>query len=205
MNKKISALVLMVCSTSAIDHSAKAQDFTLSASEAVNVWSNETQVTVLPAAKTAALSAAAYQFGSQAIAAGIKPMEFAPVGKSISEGGSVFIMPESVIAKWESGYMEMKLDNGGKYKSLETALSSDFISLQLRELPRIVITIDPVPPRDYIIVINNNTEYARERDKEIFAVEPGPVKVKVTRENKENCEWEGVLGFGDEEAIHCSM
>lgn len=160
---------------------AWSQQVELSISNAVAQWSDTSNVVVLPSAQRVALEAVALQFGSEIIAAGVEPVDAAQFARSISEGAYIATTPSGLIGKWETGEAELFLTNPDQTDAVVRALSGEVVAMQLRKLPRIIVTVSPVPPRDYVILINNQRNRARDRDAEVFAVEPGLVVVQVSR------------------------
>lgn len=152
-----------------------------------------------------ALEAVALQFGSEIIAAGIEPVDAAQFARSISEGAYIATTPSGLVGKWETGEAELFLSSPAQTDAVSKALSGEVVAMQLRKLPRITVIVSPVPPRDYMIHINNQRNRARDRDAEVFAVEPGPVTVQVTRKDKPDCTWRGNMALGDEHQVHCDL
>jgi hypothetical protein len=160
---------------------------------------------VLPTARRVALDAVALQFGSDIIAAGIEPVDAAKFVRSISEGAYIATTQQGLIGKWETGEAELFLANPEQASAVSKALSAEIVVMQLQKLPRITVTVAPVPPRDYVILINNQKNPARNRDQEVFAVDPGPVVIQVTRKEEPDCKWQGNLALGDEHHLHCDL
>ncbi|MFN3628189.1 MAG: hypothetical protein ACK4S3_09980, partial [Parvibaculum sp.] len=150
---------------------AWSQQLELSISNSVAQWSDISDVVVLPSAQRVALEAVALQFGSEIIAAGVEPVDAAQFARSISEGAYIATTPSGLIGKWETGEAELSLSSPAQTDAVMKALSGDVVAMQLRKLPRITVTVSPVPPRDYVILINNQRNRARDRDAEVFAVE----------------------------------
>ena len=184
---------------------AWSQEIELSITNAVAQWSEASNVVILPSARRVALDAVALQFGSEIIAAGVEPVDAAQFARSISEGAYIATTPSGLIGKWETGEAELILSGPVQTDVVSKALSVDVVAMQLRKLPRIIVTVSPVPPRDYVILINSQRNRARDRDAEVFAVEPGPVTVRVSREEKPDCTWRGNLALGDEHELHCDL
>lgn len=184
---------------------AWSQQIELSIANAVAQWSETSDVVVLPTARRVALDAVALQFGSEVIAAGVEPVDAAQFARSISEGAYIATTPDGLIGKWETGEAELVLTSPAQTDAVSKALSVEVVTMQLRKLPRITVTVSPVPPRDYVILINNQRNRARDRDEEVFAVEPGPVIVQVSRKDKPDCTWRGNMALGDEHELHCDL
>lgn len=181
------------------------QQIELSIANAVIQWSDTSNVVVLPSARRVALEAVAFQFGSEIIAAGVEPVDAAQFARSISEGAFIATTPTGLIGKWETGEAELFLSSPAQTDAVSKALSGEVVAMQLRRLPRITVTVSPVPPRDYVILINNQRNRARDRDAEVFAVEPGPVVVQVSRKDKPDCTWQGNMALGDEHLLNCDL
>jgi len=184
---------------------AWSQQVELSISNAVARWSDISNVVVLPSAQRVALEAVALQFGSEIIAAGVEPVDAAQFARSISEGAYIATTPSGLIGKWETGEAELFFTSPAQTDAVVKALSGEVVAMQLRKLPRITVTVSPVPPRDYVIRINNQRNRARDRDAEVFAVEPGLVAVQVSRKDKPDCTWKGNMALGDEHQLHCDL
>lgn len=180
------------------------QEIELSISNAVAEWSASSDVVVLPSAKQVALDAVALQFGSDIMGAGVEAVDAAKFARSISEGAYIASTPDGLIGKWETGEAEIFLPRV-QTDLVAKFLNPEVVAMQLRKLPRITVTVSPVPPRDYVILVNNQPNRARDRDAEIFAVEPGTVTVQVTRKDKPDCEWRGDMALGDEHELHCDL
>jgi hypothetical protein len=203
--RRLFGRTFIITSLTLLGLAVHAQEIEFSVANAVTKWSEETQIIVLPSAEKVALDAAAFQFGSQAIAAGVAPVEAARFARSISEGAYIATTPDGLIGKWQTGEAALRLTDSAQAIAVKGALSGELVALQLRTLPRITITVEPVPPRDYLIKINNQSARARERKSEVFAVEPGAVTVRVSRKDKPDCTWQGQMALGDEQSVHCQM
>ncbi len=203
--KKLSVPFLVAAMLSSSVQTGWSQEVNLSITNAVSEWSAASKVVVLPSARRVALDALALQFGSEIIAAGVEAVDAAKFARSISEGAYIASTPDGLIGKWETGEAELLLSSPVQTEAVSKFLSMDVVAMQLRKLPRITVTVSPVPPRDYVILINNQPNRARDRDAEIFAVEPGTVTVQVTRKDKPDCKWRGDMALGDEHELHCDL
>jgi len=184
---------------------AWSQQIELSINDAVAQWSEASNVVVLPAAQRVALDAVALQFESEIIAAGVEPLVAAQFARSISEGAYIATTAQGLIGKWDTGEADLILSSPAQTDAVSKSLSVEVIAMQLKKLPRITVTVSPVPPRDYVILINNQRNRARDRDEEVFAVEPGLVTVHVSRKDKPDCTWRGNMAVGDEHELHCEL
>ena len=90
-----------------------------------------------------------------------------------------------------------------KAAKVEDAFTIKAVSMRLERMPRVKVVVEPVPPRDYVIQINGEEVPVTERGE--YGVDPGLVKVKVTRTGKADCQWEGELNHGDEHPLNCKM
>lgn len=204
MNETIRLVIWILFVTFAVSR-ADAQDMEFSVTAAVKQWSEETGVIIMPAAERLALDAVAAQFSEQAIAAGVSPTEAARFSRSISEGAMIAGTSEGIKGKWLMGEVELSFDNPSQVAAVQGALGANFIYMQLRQLPRIIVQVEPVPPRDYAITINGQKAHLRDEGKDMFAVGPGPASVRVTRQDQPACTWSGVLSHGDEQNVTCQM
>jgi hypothetical protein len=79
--------------------------------------------------------------------------------------------------------------------------SSNVLVALLERFPILHVVVQPVPPRDYVIVINGERQVATEESK--YAVERGRrTNVRVTRVGRPPCIW-GPKLVEDDEEIQC--
>jgi hypothetical protein len=73
----------------------------------------------------------------------------------------------------------------------------------LERFPNIRLVVQPVPPRDYTVHINGQRYEATERG--LYGVAPGRVGVRVIRETKPPCAWEGMVLRDSEQLVSCNF
>lgn len=76
------------------------------------------------------------------------------------------------------------------------------IRTQMKSYPRIHISVQPTPPIDYTIIINDRREGP---EKSIFVVPMGDVTVIVQRTGKPPCSWTGKLGARERHTLECTL
>lgn len=76
------------------------------------------------------------------------------------------------------------------------------IRTQMKSYPRIQISVQPTPPIDYTIIINDRPEGP---EKSIFVVPMGDVTVIVQRTGKPPCSWTGRLGARERHTLECTL
>jgi hypothetical protein len=76
------------------------------------------------------------------------------------------------------------------------------IRTQMKSYPRIQISVQPTPPIDYTIIINDRREGP---EKSIFVVPMGDVTVIVQRTGKPPCSWTGRLGARERHTLACTL
>jgi hypothetical protein len=77
------------------------------------------------------------------------------------------------------------------------------LSVYLQKFSTIKINVDPVPPRDYSVVINDDMCPATEKGE--YKVLPGKSTVKVTRLPKPSCDWSGTIQEGGTQLVACKF
>jgi hypothetical protein len=73
----------------------------------------------------------------------------------------------------------------------------------LEMFPNIRLVVQPVPPRDYIVEINDERYPATESG--LYGVAPGTVKVRVLRGTKPPCSWAGTVARGADQVVSCNL
>jgi hypothetical protein len=82
-------------------------------------------------------------------------------------------------------------------------ITNEKFNIYLQKFSTIKITVDPVPPRDYGVVINGDNCPATEKGE--YKVMPGASIVKVTRATKPSCEWRGSIAEGATQFVACKL
>src|SRR5262245_34351879 len=85
--------------------------------------------------------------------------------------------------------------------SISEALSYAQVGFYIRTYPRVQLDIQPVPPRDYKVLINGEQCPATMESQ--YAIRSGKVSVVVTRDPKPPCRWEGMLTSGAVQVVTC--
>jgi hypothetical protein len=81
--------------------------------------------------------------------------------------------------------------------------SSNLVVAFLERFPILHVVVEPIPPRDYVILINGERQVATEESK--YAVGRGKrTSVRVTRAGRPPCIW-GPKLVEDDEEILCSL
>jgi hypothetical protein len=80
--------------------------------------------------------------------------------------------------------------------------SYDSLAPTLTRFPDIKIVVQPRPPLDYAVEINGSSYPATE--KSLYGVAPGFTKVRITREGKNPCVWEGIV-TDKEQVVNCVL
>jgi hypothetical protein len=81
--------------------------------------------------------------------------------------------------------------------------SKDRLNVYLQKFSTIKLNVEPVPPRDYSIVINGDNCRATEKGE--YKVLPGVSTVQVTRPPKPSCEWSGSIAEGATQLVACKL
>jgi len=168
--------------------------------QSIDEWRIASGVSVTDAGQKAALQAVAASFSEDAIAAGVDPLMAAKFSEAILGKGVIGGTADGMFAKWAKGSSELKFQTAD---AKIRALNSSFLVTQLERLPRVVFYVEPVPPKDFVIEING--EVAELTDRLEYAVDPGWVNVRVTRNLKPDCSWAGELKPGAMQAVNCKM
>src|SRR5262249_1648267 len=77
------------------------------------------------------------------------------------------------------------------------------LNTYLQKFSTIKINVEPVPPRDYAVVINGENCPATEKGE--YKVMPGESTVKVTRPPKPSCDWSGSIAEGATQLVACKL
>jgi hypothetical protein len=81
--------------------------------------------------------------------------------------------------------------------------SAQTVGAYLERFSTIKLVVKPAPPRDYTVIINDETCPATEEG--VYKVLPGSAKVNVSRTKKPRCNWQGSIGAGATQLIECSL
>jgi hypothetical protein len=80
----------------------------------------------------------------------------------------------------------------------------EVLAPRLRRFPNVRVSVQPTPPRDYIVEINGDRYEATEQG--LYGIVPNaPVSVRVIREGKPPCAWQGAVREGTEQTIKCQL
>jgi hypothetical protein len=93
--------------------------------------------------------------------------------------------------------------NDQQYSYIKNIASSATFRPIIERFASVRLMVNPVPPRDYKIVINGEECEPTERD--LYRVLPGHVAVRVSRTGKPECNWTGSIAGGKEQVIACSL
>jgi hypothetical protein len=78
------------------------------------------------------------------------------------------------------------------------------LGVYVQSLSIIKLQVEPVPPRDYQVVINGET-INQPPDESIYKVLPGNAAVSVTRAAIAPCIWHGPLTAGETQVVTCKL
>lgn len=169
----------------------------------VEEWSQDTGVVVTAAGKTTAMKLALLDFGNIAMTEGVEVATVDKLAGIMILGGSITTEAGGKYGYWTDGNVKLPISSPNEYQAILAAFSEASVSKLLRKRPRIKITVEPIPPIDYVILINGNLERTTEQGE--YLVDEGLTQVLVHRGEREDCTWEGTLAEGDVKLVHCQM
>jgi hypothetical protein len=122
-------------------------------------------------------------------------------GAYITTGARQFAktIPKSKHEKWAKWRRPLYAYAGGSSSSSWSWNTFAIVS----KLPTVVLSVQPVPPKNYQVWING--EKCPLTDTAKYLVPPGTIQVKVTYPGKTPCNWSGTLSGSDEQEVDCAF
>jgi hypothetical protein len=116
----------------------------------------------------------------------------------------------SIASAGEQGKLVIATPNGRvpittpeKESAIRSAYSISSYESLFQKYATVHLSVSPIPPRDYKVIINGEDCPATE--KSIYRVPPGVTTVNVTRVGKVPCAWAGAVLSGTEQTVECKL
>lgn len=198
---KLRALLIIL---SAGATSAGAQEVDVTLEKVIAQWSTEAGIIVTPAAAEAALKDVATKISTNALKAGVDPVQVAKFATVIEQGGYVSTVPGGIVGEGDAGKADLRLGGSHLYAEIVSTLQPKYVFMQLYQYPTLTVLVEPVPPVDFVIEINGWRPREAKPDG-TYAFEPGEIDLLVTRNNRPDCTWKGRLEAGQKFSVSCKM
>jgi hypothetical protein len=150
----------------------------------------------------------AEQFSKEAVAKGFQTDQINTIAAAINkstvkstQGGFVGI-PGYYIARDSAPDIVIRSPEQAGY--LEDLFSTRNVALFIKKFATVRLEVNPVPPRDYNVTINDE-DCGAGTEKGVYHVLPGSVGVNVTRRGKPPCAWKGNIAEGKEQLVSCNL
>ena len=195
--------LLLLLSTVGGSQVAGAQE--IDGTEALRAWERETGVYVTKAAKDRFPSYQASTFADSAPAYGFQNPE--KIAAAMSRGSKLQIEPSNTFGKQkvltdDIGQRSL-IGDERQYAYVLSLFSFPTVASFLEKFATIRLSVQPVPPRDYKVVINGEDCPATEKGE--YRVLPGSATINVTRVSKPACTWKGEIPAGKEHLVSCQF
>jgi hypothetical protein len=201
--RSIALLFAIFAASSSLDYALSQTTEGSDIDKRIAEWSAQKDVTVTKSARTELGVELQKYVSANASRAGFTSNEV----RALAEGAkksSIKVVPVSsgyVVHVYEKAQIEAR--PGYKVAFVDDLLSLSRVGSILERFPNIHLVVQPVPPRDYIVEINDERYPATESG--LYGVAPGVVKVRVVRGTKPPCSWAGTVARGADQVVSCNL
>jgi hypothetical protein len=181
--------------------SAIAQE--LNYNEVIGKWASDNDVVITAEGKKWVVDSLAKSFKEDAIDAGYTAVDAKKFSEAIADYGMVKAKAGTLVAETASSEIGLAISTPKGVAFANKVVTVEYAIFQITRAPTIKLTVEPVPPRDYVVELNGKLVESTVRGE--YKPAPGPTTFRAKRTNKEDCVWGGVLADGQVQPVSCQL
>lgn len=199
------SLASLIALNLASTHAMGQDDFQeLNVNSLVDQWTAQTGIVITAPARKELVQTLAQQLREKAPQHGFSDAEAKKLSRSLTIAEALAVHPDRIIgtshqADTWAGITSVPLKNPEQWSFVSRLMSLETLWPYLKRYPLIKVVVDPMPPRDYKVEINGKFYPATEQS--LYGVPDGSVSVRVLRENKPPCIWNGIVEDGEDQTL----